>query len=306
MRRTPKKAKATRAPARAVRQARQPRSSSAVTKRLATVTLFCATFVAIAHGVHWLKPYARAALGGDQWRLEWVDLPATIDQWIQDDVLNETRLYDLHPLLETDIHDPQLCERLGLALEQSPWIARVERVSKGPDGVVRVQARFREYLTYVVRDGMGYLVDEAGVRLPRQEAKAFLPEYELILVEGVAADVPPLGEPWNSDDVVAGLQLVQYLEANCPPGLRGSLKAVDVANYQDRLNRRDGWLRLRTVHPGRYILWGLPPEEEYDIESSAERKLEVLWSLYQEYGQLPDLKDIDVRDATGFLHKVTP
>lgn len=286
---------------------KSPWMSRLTLKPIMLVILWLASFTGIAYGLHRLEPYARAANGNGEWQLKWIDVPATLDKWTLGEIEQETDLYDLEPIFESDVYSPDLCKRLLDALEKSPWIADVHRVSKQADGVVEVRADIREYLTFVVRNRMGHLVDKTGVRLPRTDQENFLSQYEdMIVVEGVRAPVPPIGQPWESPAVAGGLKLVKFLNARCPTGLIDSFKAVDVSNYNDRLNSRDGWLRIRTIHPGSYILWGLPPGEEDGIECLAERKLEMLWSLYSRDGQLPGHGIIDLRAENEILYRAAP
>jgi len=269
---------------------------------LARAALWIGSLAGLGYGLHRLEPYARAAGSNGQWQLKWADVPPTLDSWILTEVEQESEAYDLRPLLQRDLYSPTLCPDLAAALARSPWIERVRRVAKSGDGTVTIRADFRQYLTFVVRNGMGYLVDDHGVRLPRQVASAYLRQYGMIAVEGVAGPVPPVGQAWSNEDVAAGLKLVKFLAERCPDNLRQLLRSVDVSNYKNRLNRRDGWLRIRTIHPGLDILWGLPPGEEYGVESPAERKLALLWSLYARQAQLPSSGTIDVRGEDEILY----
>jgi hypothetical protein len=274
-------------------------------RRLAATGLWLATIGGIAFGLQRLEDQVQQTAARQPWRMQWAKVPAELPDWILDEIAYERELYDLRPIFSRGLYDPQLCCELGTALGRSPWIARVERVCKRADGVVTVHASFRMYLTYVVRGGTGYLVDAEGVRLPRQEAEGALGQYGMILVEGVQAPVPAVGQPWAAPEVRAGLGLVAYLTKNAPRQLRAALRAVDVANYNNRLDRHSGWLRIRTHQPGTYILWGHPVGEEYDTESAPQRKLELLWSVYRDYGQIPpDWTDIDLRDPQQITYRL--
>ena len=307
MKRSAKKKRTVRKTTRRRQHEESPWLSRANLKPIMVVMLWLFSFTGIAYGLYRLEPYARDANGNGEWQLKWIDVPATLDKWTLGEIEQETDLYDLRPIFASDVYSPDLCQRLHDALKKSPWIAEVHRVSKQADGVVEVRADIREYLTFVVRDRMGYLVDKSGVRLPRTDQESFLSQYkEMIVIEGVQAPVPPMGQPWENTAVAGGLKLVKFLNARCPTGLIDSIKAVDVSNYNDRLNGRDGWLRIRTIHPGSYILWGLPPGEEDEIECLAERKLEMLWSLYSRDGQLPDHGIIDVRAEDEILYRPAP
>jgi len=267
--------------------------------------LWFGTLAGITFGLQRLETRVEQTAAQQPWRMQWADVPADLPDWILDEIAYERHFYDLRPIFSRDLYDPRLCFELGAALSRSPWISRVERVSKRADGTVVVHAGFRMYLTYVVRNGTGYLVDAQGVRLPRQEAEAALGQYGMILVEGVQAPVPAVGQPWAAPEVTAGLRLVEYLAKHAPRQLRAALRAVDVANYNNRLDRHSGWLRIRTLQPGTYILWGHPVGEEYDTESSPQRKLELLWSIYREHGQIPsDWMDIDVRDPQQITYRL--
>lgn len=278
-----------------LRTRRRPASRRPLARPLALALLWVVSLAGLAYGFRRLDDYARALTAVDSWRIEWVGVPATVDDWVLGEIEAEVAAAEGGALRAADFQAPDLCRRLAEVLGRSPWVAEVHRVSKRADGVVEVRARIRQYVTYVVRAGRGYLVDGEGVRLPREEGEAFLDQYGMILIEGVEAPVPAVGEPWADEAVLAGLDLVRFLERHCPDGLRDSLKAVDVSNYGNRRNARDGWLSLRTVGPGGWVRWGLPPGEEYDIESPASRKLEMLWSYYAQHGQLGEGRIIDVR-----------
>lgn len=272
-------------------------------RRLALAASWVLALSGVAYGIHALERFSIGHAAEHEWTLYWVNIPSTLDDWIVDEIERERYLYDLRPLYQLDLHDPSLCPRIADALGRSPWILAIKRVQKQSDGRVLVDAQFREYLTFVVRNRMGYLVDARGVRLPREQAADFLKPYDMILIEGVEAPVPKVGQAWNSEAVLGGLKLVRFLNQRCPGGLRSAIEAVDVSNYGNRRNARDGWLSIRTIHPKKPIRWGRPPGDENNIECQATRKLENLWTLYSRHGQLPPLANIDVRDENGVLYE---
>lgn len=278
-------------------------------------------FGGAAYGLHKLEPYARAATPPPECRLQFANLP----QWLagQKEVLAEIeRAADLRS--DDDIYATDLCRYVAENLAKCAWIAQVERVSKQPDGLVRVYAAFRKPLTYVIAKDkaknidMAYLVDETGVRLPNQLPAGKVNMNEWLVITGVRGRVPEVGAAWKGGegdgDLAAGLKLAQKLyraEAAGRLPFRNHLKAVDVSDF----DASSGRLRILTVHhprnPRGYILWGRPPGEEYNIEGSADHKLMALELLYANYGgQLPDdangesqaLKwPIDVRPNDGTL-----
>ncbi len=265
--------------------------------RLARVGLWLATGAAIAYGLHRLEPLALAVNEGPAWhaQIRWVDAPPStrVPDWIFREALSEPSLI---PLYSESILAPQLCGRIAAGLAKSPWIAEVQRVARSAGGEVSIKATFREYLTYVVKDNTGYLVDRSGVRLPRDESATKLTDGQFLILEGVFDPVPEVGQPWPGQAVAGGLKLVHFLETHCPEQLRPAFVAVDVSNYNNRRNRLDGWLSIRTLYPCHYIRWGYPPGETSGTESSAERKIEMLWTVFRQQGQLPGANPLDVRN----------
>lgn len=287
-------------------QRRNMAMSPLMLRRLGVVALWAGTLAAAVYGLSRLEPVALAAYDRTDWRIEWAPEPSTIDDWVLQEVENSRPVRDLG---EISLLAPQLPERLAEAVAASPWIANVRRVAKkaGDDkhagGLVTVEADFRPYVTFILKEDVGYLVDADGVRLPRTERQDLLQaqqhEYHMIYLEGVRGPLPRIGEPWKGDDVRAGLALVKFLHDQPLGGLRNLLRAVDVSNYQNRQDRWAGWLRIRTIRPDTVIHWGRPPGEENRIECSAERKLQLLWAHYREHGQLPARPWIDLRDGAG-------
>ncbi|MGD8451421.1 MAG: hypothetical protein PVJ57_06345 [Phycisphaerae bacterium] len=286
--------------------------SKAAARRLAFASLWLIALAGAVYGLHRLEPYALAANTKGPWTLSWINPPAD-SAWMLKEIEDERLTATFR---QTDIHDPNLCERIKDALEQSAWIEKVERVAKRSDGVVNVTAVFRRYVSFVVKDGMGYLVDAQGTRLPRQVPASSLGEYGLLLIEGASGPVPSVGQAWSckpfskrswsGTDVQAGLALVTFLREKCPPELLGLLVAVDVSNCDDRLNGLDGWLSVRTIYPGMWIRWGLPPGKEYGIEATSNTKFEHLWSAYRNGSQFHERSLIDVRPRKGIIVPSTP
>jgi hypothetical protein len=255
-----------------------------------------ASLALVGWGLLRLQEYVHAGGAGVQCRLEWVDLPLWLETPNAKDVLREIEAAaDLRP--SDSIHDPELCARTARNLRRSVWVGDVVRVSKRPDGALRVRATFREPYAYVDVKGRAYLVDETGVRLRPECTTSMVPPEDWLVITGVSNPIPALGQAWGGHDLTAGLALLKCLRDEERQGrlpFRSWLKAIDVANYDRREKPYDGELRIRTINPRCYINWGAPPGEEVKPESSAARKLDMLRSLYGSQGQFPD-QPIDVR-----------
>ena len=271
-----------------------PVLTQAAARRLGVLTLWALTAVGVVYGLENLDSRVRAAHADGAWHAEWTNLPPTLDSWILEEVERNAGIQDGGRLHAASLWKPDLCRIIGTEVAASPWVESVRRVGKEADGKILIEAEFRQYLTFVVRAGMGFLVDVNGVRLPRELTASALDGYQMLLLEGVEAPPPRVGEQWQGEDIANGLKLVRYLNRYCPTDLLHTLKAVDVANNRDRLNGRDGWLRIRSVYSDFYTSWGRPPGEEYEIECSAGAKFERLWSFYKQHARLPrDLRDHD-------------
>ncbi len=261
--------------------------------------LWIGTFAGVAFGLHTLDAYADSLRPMQPRRLVWENLPVWLADSENADVLREieqaTGLFDVSRRLADD----QLCAGVGASLAGCAWIERVERITKRQDGEIRITATFRRPVTMVVKDGMAYLVDENAVRLPRQIQAAFLDLRHWILLKGVQGDLPEIGRPWPGKDALAGVKLVRILNEAYQtrrPGLWEQLVAVDVSNFDGRLSRRDGRLQVTTMRPETVIHWGLPPGEEYPVETTVERKLAHLEGLYEEFGDgWIEVGQIDIR-----------
>jgi len=216
---------------------------------------------------------------------------------VQDKLLEVS---DLRP--EDDINDPNLCAWVGRGLLKSAWVAKLHSVTKCADGTVHVKADFREPVAYVLVGKRAYMIDAEAVCVPA-DYPADDPNTLATWfgITGVAAPLPQQGQVWPGEDLAKGLKLVQYLrqeDAHKRLPFRSSLGPVDVSDYYLK-GRSTGLLRIRTVYPGCYVDWGLPPGEESDVDTAtASRKLDMLNTVYRDNGRLPD-KDICVRWLEG-------
>jgi len=157
--------------------------------RLWSALAWTAALGAAAWGLAALEPRVRR-INTAPTVIEWVGVP----EW-----LNYESFRDVLPALEqavgldpqTDPYDPRVCPYVAERVAASPWVAGVYRVSKQADGRVRVRAEFRKPFAWVRKGLVAYLVDEHGVRLPREVAAADINRSDWWVIEGVAA--PALG-----------------------------------------------------------------------------------------------------------------
>ncbi len=281
---------------------RVPRLSRGAFVAGARLVVAAAAGIALVYGVGAAEDGAREIERRTPTRLEWVTLPNWLLDPMQRDILLDISA-QADVAQSDDVFEAGLAERVAYNLNNCSWIESVRRVSVR-NSAVRVDAVFRTPLTLVAFGDTAYLVDDKGVRLPRQVLAANVDPREWIVLAGVRGPVPPVGESWNGKEVADGLALVRALLQRAASGqlaCRGELKAVDVSNYDGRVNALHGRLRIVTTAPDLIVHWGLPVGEEYGVECGARHKLERLDYLARtNEGRLPRLGNIDLRP----LHKV--
>ena len=242
---------------------------------------------------------AAAALYGQRRRLiaAWSGLPTTaavvrlaqVPRWmprelardIQADI--ESAAGDAeHP---RSIFDADLARDVYRRAAANPWVARVEKVLKRPDGTLLVSCEFRRPFALVrsatLPAEMLTPVDAEGVVLPLPGR--LLSANAFIVIGDVASRPPPPGEKWDAPDLADGLRLLKLI---CHKPYAKEITAIDVRNYNGRISPREPHLRiwaqvgrgLRTdIRFGRF-----PAGEDYCV--SPARKIAYLDKFYRDNG----------------------
>jgi hypothetical protein len=286
------------------RDPRKHRGDWTTATRAGTALLWLVLLASAALGLRAADRQARGAAAVNT-RIEWVDKPAWLDTESYCAVLegleNALRIFP-----DTDIFDSRVCEYVGATLKRSPWIERVDRVTKRADGLIRVHAAFRRPFTFIERDGVAYLIDEKGVLLPHQERVEDISHTDWLTIRGVRHPAPSqAGQLWEGEDVQRGIALIAFLNRNfaiSPTPIRSRLVAVNVSNFDGKRWPAAGWLRLVSTYPKVYVHWGRTPGDEYPVEDSKEAKfakmrteLAIRW--------LDEGSPLDLR-APGFLDRL--
>ena len=236
------------------------------------------TLSRLEHRVHAFTAYDRPLM------LKWVELPPWLRLPENRHVLDSlARTIDLQ---STDrMLDRTLAERLGGALADPRigWVKSVDRIRIDPSGEVTVKCQFRMPAAWVQHRKIGYLVDAEGVRLPGRYDIEDCRSTAMMVIEGVTAGPPEIGDPWMGDDVASALNLVSLLDGK---PFRHQVTSVLVGNYRGRRDRSRPHIELGTDMPGSRIWWGRPPGEDVGTEISAEQKLMLLETLYRQSGRI--------------------
>ena len=179
--------------------------------------------------------------------------------------------------------DDRLVEDIGVNISKVGWIKRVRRVEKLFDGRVLIDCDYRTPAALVEHDTKYYLVDGEGVRLPGQYVND--PRYRLIA--GVAVAPPETGQPWEGQDLQAGLALLDRLAGE---PFWDQISAVSVHNFRGRTDPRGVQIELVTTSPGPgrvagRIRWGSALGDEIE-EPTPEEKVATLRANYARYRRI--------------------
>ncbi len=163
---------------------------------------------------------------------------------------------------------------------------------------IRIEAEYRKPVALIKNDTRKFYVDENLVVLDYMP----MPELPIVLVKGVESlTVPPVGRPWQRDDLkaaVALLTLLHKMDAMVASGepLLTQIQAVDVSNFQGRREPREPHILLYALDDTQ-IIWGAEPgsSQQY-MEAREDEKLAMLYSFYEENGTLANrVKYIELR-----------
>lgn len=214
-------------------------------------------------------------------------------------------------------YDQELTERVRRRAEANPWVRRVIRVEKYPTddpqvATVEVEAEFRMPFAAAPAEAALAYVDAEGVRLPAEQVPKWasksrtrpgdapettfylsrddappgraLSRVHYVVIGGLAAPSPPVGQRWEGDDLAAGLRLIALISGR---PYAWQITAVDVRNYDGRVSRSEPHLRMyaqqgrsrRTdIRFGRFRA----PEGDYNV--SPARKLSYLDEYVDDHG----------------------
>lgn len=250
----------------------------------------------IALGLNRLELHAQRLPSGPT-RVVWSNLPAWLSESAWSPVMEQVEAA-AGVSSDVDVYFPRLCEVIAAKLTDCAWIERVKRVSKRADGLIEVDATFRRPYAWVEQGSDAYLIDDAGALLPRTMRAAEVDAQRWLLIRGVQAKAPPVGQRWAGEDLEGGLKLAGFLyraaEANtlqCRPDLR----AIDVGNFKRQRDRMGAELRIQLASGNTILEWGLPPGEEHTVQIPAVRKLGLIEGLYRAHGSLPGNSRVDLR-----------
>ncbi|MFT3788405.1 MAG: hypothetical protein QM770_19905 [Tepidisphaeraceae bacterium] len=201
--------------------------------------------------------------------------------------------------------DHKLLVDTSAMLKAQPWVKQVNQVRRvygeKPGDTLQIDCEFRAPVAFVEDDGVFWMVDGDGVKLPEKFSLEELkklgmglePKKQLRRITGVAQQSPQAGEMWKGDDLKAGLDMVRLMYGK--PFLNEVIE-IDVTNVGKRVDANAAQIVLRTVR-GTEVRWGQPLNGPMYAEPTPDQKLATLQHIYDQYNRVDAGVDyaIDIR-----------
>ncbi len=177
--------------------------------------------------------------------------------------------------------DPEPLDRLGRMLSDSGWFEGSPTIRRGPDGIFRVQGRWRAHVAGVRFRAQDFLVTADARMMPviyspeqRQPALRVVmnPRFEPPRTSTGAFDY---NRAWEGDDVRAGLELLEVLRQQ---PYWHQVAAVDLSRFE-----RERILVIVTDRGSR-IEWGAPVNEFAPGQLPSKRRLDYLETFFSTRG----------------------
>lgn len=263
-------------------------------RRQLSLNLFVLLFLAVggAIGFSYLKHYVEHKLTFP------VDAPRVVLKnrpvWMSD-FLAEQIIAVVQPPMARSAFDQQMLVNAYEMLKSNPWIKEVKQVrrafGKKPGDTIEIDCEYRAPIALVRYGDVYALVDAEGVKLPELFTASQLPNImfgqnglmNIRVIEGVVRPPPDPGRKWVSEDLSAGLELVQLLSGK-PYAEQAQIVRVD--NYHGRVDPKEAWLVLQTRERTE-VRWGRPPSaSDAFAEVSWTEKLKNLERIVEKYHRI--------------------
>lgn len=235
--------------------------------------------------------------------------PLTVDQihvtsqpaWIKADVRREA--FRDGSLGELSSLDHELAYKVYRAFELHSWVAKVNRVNKGPKGRVDVDLRYRRPVAWVEipstmspknEDGIMPIDGEAVLLPPTDFQEQTIPMLR-ITIDGL---IPwgPVGTPWPDPRVAGAAQLAALVEGTWQ---QLQLHRIAIASASGDVRSTGPVVYELITRSGHRFLWGSAPGMEQVGEASTTQKIQMLRQLASEVSAAAPTQrwEIDLRDG---------
>ena len=195
--------------------------------------------------------------------------------------------------------DTRLTGKWAANLAANAWVKQVRQVRKRYDGRVELDCQLREPIAWIEHPGRRCYIDLEGVVLPATHLNE---RYcHLVQLRGSAQAPPAPGQIIQTPALVAGLQvltMIRCVDEQLPTEERlwAELAALDVSNYEGRVDRAQSHLTLYTSNDTP-VHWGAAVGRSRPyLEASWEYKLATLYRAHKQYGTLDYYRYVELRN----------
>jgi len=221
--------------------------------------------------------------------------------WVGEDLIDQVCLA---AGLQVDdfLLDDELTDRLLVNLldqSKSPWIKHVRQVRKCYDGKVMIDCELRRPIASIRQGNRVCFIDAEGVVLP---TAALAGRYNhIVKMQGVDVKLPRIGEPVNSESLMAGIEVLALIRGTDEKLRREErlwheLATIDVSNWEGRISAINPHLLLYT-HSNTEIKWGAAAGRSLPYnEASVGQKLSMLYRNHRATNSLDDYEYVDLRN----------
>ena len=225
--------------------------------------------------------------------------------WIKADVCGEA--FRDGSLGELSSLDHELAYKVFRAFELHSWVAKVNRVNKGPQGRVDVDLRYRRPVAWVEIPSSMSPQNESGI-LPIDAEAVLLPptdfQDDAIAMLRITIDelIPwgPVGTTWPDPRIVGAAQLAALVEGNWQ---QMQLHGITIATSPAEARSSGQVVYELITRSGHRFIWGSAPGHEIVGEASTTQKIQVLRRLATEIGAAAPTQhwEIDLRSGERAL-----
>ncbi|MGN6370235.1 MAG: hypothetical protein ACTHN5_18415 [Phycisphaerae bacterium] len=202
-------------------------------------------------------------------------------------------------------------------LRDNAWIKKIDEVRRvvskdRKSETIEIYAQYRQPAAWVQVGDKFYLIDDEFVRLPGEyspadrNATAGLMAITNVDLPDGAKKVPQPSESWNTEDLAAGMKLVNLLQKQ---PFVGQIASIDMANYKGRKDSQKPWILLNTTFAAadgspRVVRWGRSIGDEKFYEVSAAAKVQALNEIFLRFARIDANHDyVDIRTEQVLLPK---
>lgn len=225
--------------------------------------------------------------------------------WIKSDVRSEA--FRDGSLGELSSLDHDLAYKVYRAFELHSWVAKVNRVNKGPQGQVDVDLSYRRPVAWVEipssmspqNEGGILPIDAEAVLLPPADfQEAAIPMLRITIKDLIPWG--PVGTPWPDLRVSGAAQLAALVEGNWQ---QMQLYRIAIVPPPTEVRSTGQTVYELITRSGHRFIWGSAPGLEQVGEASTTQKIQLLRQLAQEIGAAAPIQrwEIDLRDGERAL-----